>query len=120
MARSTLHGRILALILAGLPLAAGGAMAQQTHPAAGPSPMMSEMQSAMQTMDRNMMTGMQAGSPDQMYAAMMIPHHQGAVDMSRLALHDIKDAELHRIAEKTISENEKSIHELRAWQQKHH
>ena len=119
MTRTTLHGRLLALALAGLVLAAGGAAAQQAQPAPGASPMMGQMQSAMQTMDKNMMAGMQAGSPDQMYAAMMMPHHQGAVDMSRIALRDIKDPELRRIAEKTASENEKSIQELRAWQEKH-
>lgn len=113
------HGRVLGLALFAATLAIGGALAQQAQPAPGGNSTISQMQSAMQTMDRNMMAGMQAGSPDQMYAAMMMPHHQGAVDMSRIALHDIKDPELRRIAEKTVSENEKSIQELRAWQEKH-
>lgn len=80
---------------------------------------MGQMQAAMQTMDRDMKAGMQAGNPDKMFAAMMTAHHQGAVDMSRIALRDIKDPELRRIAEKTVSENEKNIQELRAWQEKH-
>lgn len=82
--------------------------------------MIGQMQSTMQTMDWNMMAGMQADGPDQMYAAMMMPHHQGAVDMSRIALHDIKDPKLRCLVEKTISENEKGVAELRTWQEKHH
>jgi uncharacterized protein (DUF305 family) len=80
---------------------------------------MDQMRTAMQTMDKNMMAGMQAGTPDQIFAAMMIPHHQGAVDMSRISLRDIKDPELRRMAEKTASENEANIKELQAWQRKH-
>ena len=111
--------RILSFALAALALGSGDAVAQQPQPAPATNSMMSQMQSAMQAMDQNMMAGMQAGSPDQMYAAMMAPHHQGAVDMSRIAARDIKDPELRRIAEKTIKENEKSMRELHAWQQKH-
>ena len=50
---------------------------------------------------------------------MMIPHHQGAVDMSKIALADIKDPELRRMVEKTIRENEQGIQEMSAWLKKH-
>jgi uncharacterized protein (DUF305 family) len=50
---------------------------------------------------------------------MTIPHHQGAVDMARFALPDIKDAELRRMVEKTIRENAKEIEEMQAWLKKH-
>lgn len=105
-----------------LPLVAsvltGPALAQSAQaPAIASS--MDQMRTAMQTMDKNMMAGMQAGTPDQIFAAMMIPHHQGAVDMSRISLRDIKDPELRRMAEKTASENEANIKELQAWQRKH-
>ena len=49
----------------------------------------------------------------------MIPHHQDAIDMSRLALPDIRDAELRRMVEKTIRENEKGIDEMQGWLKKH-
>jgi uncharacterized protein (DUF305 family) len=50
---------------------------------------------------------------------MTIPHHQGAVDTARLALPDIKDAELRRMVAKTMRENAKEIEEMRAWLKKH-
>ena len=119
MTRTPLRARTLGLAFAGLIAVSGAATAQQTQPAAGASSTTSQMQAAVQTMDRNMTAGMQAGSPDQLFAAMMMPHHQGAVDMSRITLRDIKDPELRRMVEKTISDNERSIEELRAWQGKH-
>ena len=49
----------------------------------------------------------------------MIPHRQGAVDMSGIALEEIKDPELRQMVEKTIKENEHGIDELKAWLKRH-
>jgi uncharacterized protein (DUF305 family) len=52
-------------------------------------------------MDKEMQAGMESsGSDEERFVRMMIPHHQGAIDMSRLALPNIKDAELRRMVEK--------------------
>lgn len=78
------------------------------------------MRDAHRKMDQQMQAGMEnSGSADERFVRMMIPHHQGAVDMSRLALPDIKDAELRRMAEKTMRENEKEIQDMQAWLKKH-
>ena len=67
-----------------------------------------------------MQAGMQSeGSPEERFVRTMIPHHQGAVDMSRLGLKEIKDPELRRMVEKTMRENKNEIQDMRAWLKKH-
>ena len=78
------------------------------------------MQDAHRKMDKEMQAGMNSsGSAEERFVRMMIPHHQGAINMSRLALPDIRDAELRRMVEKTIRENEKGIDEMQGWLKKH-
>ena len=70
---------------------------------------------------QKMMGEMQAkptGDSDRDFATMMIPHHQGAIDMARVQLQHGKDPELLRLAQKIIDDQEREIAQLRAWQQK--
>jgi len=70
---------------------------------------------------KQMMARMQmkpSGSPDKDFVMMMIPHHQGAVDMARLELKYGKDPQLRSMAEKMISDQEKEIAQMQAWQAK--
>lgn len=93
-----------------IPGAPGGAAMAQHRP---------EMRQAMEKMNRDMMGAPMTGNPDRDFAAMMIPHHQGALDMSRAYLQEGKDPEMRRMAEKTIQDQEKDIRELREWMTKH-
>jgi|ETN07SMinimDraft_1059922.scaffolds.fasta_scaffold253124_1 uncharacterized protein (DUF305 family) len=49
------------------------------------------------------------GNPDRDFAAMMIPHHQGSVDMARAQLQYGKDERLRRLALEIIIEQEQEI-----------
>lgn len=85
-------------------------------------PMNSEQQAMMQIMEkmnRDMMAGMRVTGPDQSFAAMLLPHHQGAIEMARAYLKSGKDPELRRMAQKTVTDQEKDSRELREWQAKH-
>jgi uncharacterized protein (DUF305 family) len=60
-----------------------------------------------------------SGDADKDFAMMMIPHHEGAIDMAKLELQYGKDAQLRAMAEKIIAAQEAEIAELKKWQQDH-
>ena len=93
-----------------MPGAPGGAAMAQHRP---------EMRQAMEKMNRDMTGVPMTGNPDRDFAAMMVPHHQGALDMARAYLQGGKDPEMRRMAEKTIQDQQKDINELREWMAKH-
>jgi uncharacterized protein (DUF305 family) len=62
-----------------------------------------EMEAGMQAMMKNMHAPGFTGNPDVDFLAMMIPHHQGAVEMARLALIYGKDPLTRRVAEEIIA-----------------
>jgi uncharacterized protein (DUF305 family) len=67
------------------------------------------MQEAMSLMDQGMENAPTTGNPDHDFAAMMIPHHQGAVDMAKLELLYGKDSALRRLAQEIIVTQEQEI-----------
>jgi len=70
------------------------------------------MDQAMSRMDRDMMRSMN-GEPDHDFAAMMIPHHQGAIDMAEAELRYGKDERLRRLAQGIIVEQNQEIAVMR-------
>jgi uncharacterized protein (DUF305 family) len=70
------------------------------------------MGSAMARMDRDMMV-LATGDPDRDFAAMMIPHHQGAIDMAEVELRFGHDPVLRRLAQGIIVEQQQEITVMR-------
>src|SRR4051795_6244365 len=76
------------------------------------------LQTAMQHMQQGMDMPM-SGDPDRDFAQMMIPHHQGAIDMARIELESGKDPKLRQMAQKVIEDQEREIAALKEWLAQH-
>ena len=70
------------------------------------------MHEAMTRMDSGMSIR-HSGDPDRDFAAMMIPHHQGAIDMAKAELQFGRDPVLRRLAQGIIVEQQQEIELMR-------
>ena len=70
------------------------------------------MAEAMNRMDRDMSIR-HTGDPDRDFAAMMIPHHQGAIDMAKAELQFGRNPVLRRLAQAIIVEQQQEIETMR-------
>jgi uncharacterized protein (DUF305 family) len=53
--------------------------------------------------------------PDHDFVVMMIPHHQGAVDMAKLVLMHGKDPNIRQLADEIITSQEADIWVMQMW-----
>jgi uncharacterized protein (DUF305 family) len=77
-----------------------------------------ESTKAFKQADMTMMQGMAVpytGNADIDFRAKMIPHHQGAIDMAKVALEHATDPSTKALAEAIIAAQEKEIAEMQAW-----
>jgi uncharacterized protein (DUF305 family) len=109
MARS-----ILFVALVALPVVLAGPVTAQDAQA--------EMKAFMDA-DQKMMDAMSSmkltGNPDQDFVMMMMPHHQGAIDMAKVELQFGKDPILRGMAEEIIKSQQEEIDRMKKWQQEH-
>jgi uncharacterized protein (DUF305 family) len=107
----------LCLTLAALALPAFAQQGHQGHGARAPAnepASTREYRAANDRMHRDMNIRF-TGDADRDFAAGMIPHHQGAIDMARVVLRHGKDPEMKRLAESIIAAQEAEIAQLRAF-----
>jgi uncharacterized protein (DUF305 family) len=71
------------------------------------------MDEGMSTMMRDMHAPGFGGNPDIDFLAMMIPHHEGAIEMARLALVHGRDPATRRLAEEIIASQSIEIEGMR-------
>jgi len=98
---------VSALLLAAAAMAAdehGMGSALPGHGAAmgATTPFATMMETAMTVMDDGMKRAPMTGDPDHDFAAMMIPHHQGAIDMAKAELLYGKNPVLRRLAQEIV------------------
>jgi uncharacterized protein (DUF305 family) len=70
------------------------------------------MAEAMERMDKDMSIT-HSGDPDRDFATMMIPHHQGAIDMAKAELQFGHDPVLRRLAQGIIVEQQQEVDLMR-------
>lgn len=72
-----------------------------------------DMASAHERMHRAMHDNVPTGNPDRDFARMMIPHHQGAIDMALIQLKYGSDERLKRLAQSIVVEQGQEIAYMR-------
>jgi uncharacterized protein (DUF305 family) len=120
--RATLAAGLLLAALAAFPVAAQQTQHQQPHAKPEGSGMMGMHSAAMQSAMEHMQQGMSmptSGDPDIDFARMMIPHHQGAIDMAHSQLANGKDPQLRQMAQEIIAAQEREIATLKEWLAQH-
>ncbi len=98
-------------IIAGLLIAAAAA-AQMTPYNAG---FMQAMNASMKQMDRDMAEAPMNGDVDHDFATMMMPHHQGAIDMAKAELRYGKDPVMRRLAQEILVDQQSEIDAMQLW-----
>lgn len=79
-----------------------------------------EMLDAHKKMMEDMMAMKSTGDPDKDFAMMMVPHHQGAIDMAEVELKYGKDPVMKKMAQDIIDAQRREIEEFKKWEGAHH
>ena len=73
------------------------------------------MADAMSVMHSGMHSASHTGDPDRDFVTMMIPHHQGAIDMAKALLLYGKDPQMRRLAQEIITDQQSEIELMQLW-----
>lgn len=74
---------------------------------------------AMRVMHRGMHDAPRTNDPDCEFVTMMVPHHQGAIDMAKALLLYGKDEQLKRLAQEIIADQQNEVQLMQLWLAKH-
>lgn len=77
------------------------------------------MDDAMAVMDDGMRRAAMDGGAEHDFNSMMIPHHQGAIDMAKAVLLNTHDPEILNLALGIIAEQQNEIKLMQAWLARH-
>jgi uncharacterized protein (DUF305 family) len=120
MSTTTRRNALLALV-AMLPVAAYAAEMQ--HDMGGMAMGNEAAMKAFEAANEKMMQGMHGmamtGDVDKDFVTMMIPHHQGAIDMAEVVIRYGKDPQIRALAEAIVKAQETEIAEMKDWLAKH-
>ena len=107
--------QVLVLVAAlGAPAVAGAEEMKMDMGASARTPADKAFTASMQTMMKDMDVR-PTGRTDKDFVRMMLPHHQGAIDMAKVELQYGKDPMLRKLAGDIIQAQEKEIDAMRVW-----
>src|SRR6478672_2088112 len=99
--------RVLSIVAGGSCLSA---LPHEQSPQSPPDSLFEqEMMESMRKMDQDMGAAPVTGDPNHDFSAMMIPHHQGAIDMAKTFLLHSQDTALRRLAQEIIVTQQQEI-----------
>jgi len=102
-----------------MPGASGHGMMSGQTATTGSTAAPSSMKEAMNKMNKDMAAAPMTGDADHDFVAMMMPHHQGAIDMAQFELANGKDPAMRKLAQSIISAQQREIRRMSDWQAKH-
>ena len=76
---------------------------------------MHAMEESMTRMDSDMKSASMNGDNDHDFVTMMMPHHQGAIDMAKAELLYGKDPTIRRLAEEIVVDQQSEIQAMQLW-----
>jgi len=94
-------------------------MAMDKGASLSPSQFTQDMDASMKLMDNEMSAAPMDGNADHDFAAMMMPHHQGAIDMAKAELSHGRDPTMRRLAEEIIADQKSEIDLMNLWMREH-
>jgi uncharacterized protein (DUF305 family) len=78
-------------------------------------PNWAELMKSMQTMHAAMETAKPSGNDDKDFVNLMLPHHEAAVEMAKAELLHGNDAQMLRLAQEIITDQESEIQLMQLW-----
>jgi uncharacterized protein (DUF305 family) len=103
-------------ILIGILISAAASAQMLTKPSG--VAFMDNMAIAMKRMDKDMAEASMTGDVDHDFAQMMIPHHQGAIDMAKAELLYGRDPVMRRLAQEILADQQSEIDAMALWLKK--
>lgn len=76
---------------------------------------MQAMEASMKRMDREMAAAPMNGNADHDFAAMMVPHHRGAIEMAKAELSYGRDPVMRRLAQEILVDQQSEIGAMQLW-----
>lgn len=107
------------MVLLLVPMAAMPASHHDAHSQPTANADWAELQKSMQAMHAAMASEAPSGDSDADFVRLMLPHHQAAIDMAKAQLANGKDAQMRRLAQEIITDQQSEIELMQLWL-KHH
>jgi uncharacterized protein (DUF305 family) len=111
--RSSIKLYLAILFLSLTSIALIGKLLAQEH--LSPQSFSQSMDVSMTEMDRAMKAARMNGDVDHDFAVMMIPHHQGAIEMAKSELLFGKDPVMRRLAQEVLVDQQSEIDAMNLW-----